>query len=97
MPEELQNFFTRVLGVPVYDDKKLFELLVLSQALAELSWPEILHERYVPECLFPFIILHCIFRELCEESYACMHVVLHLFRPLGPLVGNFLTTWICHP
>ncbi|XP_011017297.1 PREDICTED: uncharacterized protein LOC105120690 isoform X3 [Populus euphratica] len=32
-------------GVPVYDDRKLFELLVYSQALAELSWPAILHMR----------------------------------------------------
>ncbi|XP_061370698.1 uncharacterized protein LOC133313350 [Gastrolobium bilobum] len=32
-------------GVPVYDDKKLFELLVFSQALAEHSWPAILNQR----------------------------------------------------
>lgn len=32
-------------GVPVYDDQKLFELLVFSQALAELSWPAILDKR----------------------------------------------------
>ncbi|XP_010471610.1 PREDICTED: uncharacterized protein LOC104751380 isoform X1 [Camelina sativa] len=32
-------------GVPVRDDKKLFELLVFSQALAEFSWPSILHKR----------------------------------------------------
>ncbi|KAA0051674.1 putative GMP synthase [Cucumis melo var. makuwa] len=32
-------------GVPVHDDKKLFELLVLSQALAELTWPLILSKR----------------------------------------------------
>ncbi|EOA36004.1 hypothetical protein CARUB_v100220021mg, partial [Capsella rubella] len=33
-------------GVPVRDDdKKLFELLVFSQALAELSWPSILLKR----------------------------------------------------
>ncbi|KAB2628072.1 hypothetical protein D8674_032867 [Pyrus ussuriensis x Pyrus communis] len=39
-------------GVPVYDDKKLFELLVLSQALAELSWPEILRKRDIFRKLF---------------------------------------------
>ncbi|KAH7857796.1 hypothetical protein Vadar_016539 [Vaccinium darrowii] len=33
-------------GVPVHDDKKLFELLVLSTALAELSWPAILNKRH---------------------------------------------------
>ncbi|CAH2067346.1 unnamed protein product [Thlaspi arvense] len=32
-------------GVPVREDKKLFELLVFSQALAEFSWPSILHKR----------------------------------------------------
>lgn len=32
-------------GVPVYEDKKLFELLVFSQALAELTWPAILNKR----------------------------------------------------
>ncbi|KAF7814505.1 GMP synthase [Senna tora] len=32
-------------GVPVHDDKKLFELLSFSGALAELSWPTILGKR----------------------------------------------------
>ncbi|XP_076883300.1 uncharacterized protein LOC143532028 [Bidens hawaiensis] len=32
-------------GGPVYEDSKLFELLVLSQASAELTWPEILYKR----------------------------------------------------
>ncbi|XP_076909300.1 uncharacterized protein LOC143566500 [Bidens hawaiensis] len=32
-------------GVPVHDDKKLFELLSLSTALAELTWPAILSKR----------------------------------------------------
>ncbi|OEL29100.1 hypothetical protein BAE44_0009883 [Dichanthelium oligosanthes] len=34
-------------GVPVHDDKKLFELLVLSGALAELTWPAILNKRAI--------------------------------------------------
>ncbi|XWS72633.1 hypothetical protein CRYUN_Cryun02cG0056800 [Craigia yunnanensis] len=34
-------------GVPVHDDKKLFELLVLSSALSELSWPAILSKRHI--------------------------------------------------
>ncbi|XP_010942091.1 uncharacterized protein [Elaeis guineensis] len=34
-------------GVPVHDDKKLFELLVLSGALAELAWPAILSKRHI--------------------------------------------------
>ncbi|KAI4376758.1 hypothetical protein MLD38_014482 [Melastoma candidum] len=33
-------------GVPVHNDKKLFELLVLSGALAELTWPAILSRRH---------------------------------------------------
>ncbi|KAH7674978.1 Methyladenine glycosylase protein [Dioscorea alata] len=32
-------------GVPVHDDKKLFELLVFSSALSELTWPTILSKR----------------------------------------------------
>ncbi|KAK9666519.1 hypothetical protein RND81_14G190500 [Saponaria officinalis] len=32
-------------GIPVHDDKKLFELLSLSVALAELNWPTILNKR----------------------------------------------------
>ena len=32
-------------GVPVYDDKKLFEFLVLESAQAGLSWKTILHRR----------------------------------------------------
>ncbi|KAL8215816.1 hypothetical protein R6Q57_022653 [Mikania cordata] len=34
-------------GVPVHDDKKLFELLSLSTALAELTWPIILTKRHL--------------------------------------------------
>ncbi|KAE8700439.1 26S proteasome non-ATPase regulatory subunit 9-like [Hibiscus syriacus] len=34
-------------GVPVHDDKKLFELLVLSGALSELTWSAILSKRHV--------------------------------------------------
>lgn len=33
-------------GVPVHDDRKLFELLVLSGALCELAWPAILSKRH---------------------------------------------------
>ncbi|KAK8654872.1 hypothetical protein V6N13_107468 [Hibiscus sabdariffa] len=34
-------------GIPVHDDKKLFELLVLSGALSELTWPAILSKRQI--------------------------------------------------
>ncbi|CAH2067936.1 unnamed protein product [Thlaspi arvense] len=38
-------FHDQEWGVPVHDDKKLFELLSLSGALAELSWKDILSKR----------------------------------------------------
>ncbi|KAF3325838.1 GMP synthase [glutamine-hydrolyzing] [Carex littledalei] len=34
-------------GAPLHDDRKLFELLVLSGALAELTWPVILSKRHI--------------------------------------------------
>ncbi|GER44074.1 DNA glycosylase superfamily protein [Striga asiatica] len=34
-------------GLPVHDDKKLFELLTFSTALAELAWPAILSKRHI--------------------------------------------------
>ncbi|KAM0930460.1 hypothetical protein ACQ4PT_001133 [Festuca glaucescens] len=39
------TFHDEEWGVPVHDDRRLFELLVLSGALAELSWSEILKGR----------------------------------------------------
>nr|CAD1832462.1 unnamed protein product [Ananas comosus var. bracteatus] len=39
------TFHDKEWGTPVFDDRKLFELLILSQALAELSWPTILKEE----------------------------------------------------
>ncbi|XP_027091183.1 uncharacterized protein [Coffea arabica] len=39
------SFHDEEWGVPVKDETKLFELLVLSQALAELPWPTILRKR----------------------------------------------------
>ncbi|KAI4990338.1 hypothetical protein ZWY2020_038701 [Hordeum vulgare] len=38
-------FHDQEWGVPVHDDKKLFEMLVLSGALAEMAWPVILSKR----------------------------------------------------
>ncbi|OMO87621.1 Methyladenine glycosylase [Corchorus capsularis] len=46
------SFHDEEWGVPVYDDRKLFELLVFSQALAELSWPTILNKRDIFRKLF---------------------------------------------
>lgn len=45
------KFHDEEWGVPVRDDKKLFEL-VFSQALAEFSWPSILHKREAFRKLF---------------------------------------------
>lgn len=39
------TFHDEEWGVPVHNDRRLFELLVLSGALAELTWPEILKKR----------------------------------------------------
>ncbi|XVE91214.1 hypothetical protein DITRI_Ditri20bG0136400 [Diplodiscus trichospermus] len=41
------SFHDKEWGVPVHDDKKLFELLSLSGALAELTWPTILSKRHM--------------------------------------------------
>ncbi|KAK7265086.1 hypothetical protein RJT34_32702 [Clitoria ternatea] len=41
------TFHDEEWGVPVHDDKKLFELLVLSSALSELTWPSILSKRHI--------------------------------------------------
>ncbi|WVZ64978.1 hypothetical protein U9M48_014417 [Paspalum notatum var. saurae] len=38
-------FHDKEWGVPVHDDKKLFEMLTLSGALAEMAWPAILSKR----------------------------------------------------
>ncbi|KAK6939495.1 Methyladenine glycosylase [Dillenia turbinata] len=46
------SFHDEEWGVPVYDDRKLFELFVLSQAFAELTWPAILNNRDIFRKLF---------------------------------------------
>ncbi|KAL2489452.1 DNA glycosylase superfamily protein [Forsythia ovata] len=46
------SFHDEEWAVPVHDDMKLFELLVLSQALAELTWPAILSKRETFRKLF---------------------------------------------
>lgn len=46
LPEPLYvSFHDEEWGLPVYDDQKLFELLSLSAALSEFSWPTILNKR----------------------------------------------------
>ncbi|XAR64109.1 DNA-3-methyladenine glycosylase I [Bertholletia excelsa] len=46
------SFHDEEWGVPVHNDRKLFELLVLSQALAEFTWPVILSRRDMFRKLF---------------------------------------------
>ncbi|XP_038973061.1 DNA-3-methyladenine glycosylase-like [Phoenix dactylifera] len=46
------SFHDEEWGVPIHDDRKLFELLVLSEALAEFSWPAILNKRDLLRKLF---------------------------------------------
>ncbi|CAL0307068.1 unnamed protein product [Lupinus luteus] len=41
------TFHDEEWGVPVHDDKKLFEHLVFSSALSELTWPAILSRRNI--------------------------------------------------
>ncbi|KAL3835472.1 hypothetical protein ACJIZ3_010208 [Penstemon smallii] len=41
------SFHDEEWGCPVHDDKKLFELLSFSTALAELTWPVILSQRNI--------------------------------------------------
>ncbi|KAL3535101.1 hypothetical protein ACH5RR_003562 [Cinchona calisaya] len=41
------TFHDEEWGVPVHDDKKLFELLVLCGALSELTWSSILSKRHI--------------------------------------------------
>ncbi|KAL3533076.1 hypothetical protein ACH5RR_006597 [Cinchona calisaya] len=41
------TFHDEEWGIPVHDDKKLFELLVLCGALSELTWPSILSKRHI--------------------------------------------------
>ncbi|XP_022885651.1 uncharacterized protein LOC111401908 [Olea europaea var. sylvestris] len=46
MAATLLYFFVE-WGVPVHDDKKLFELSSFSTALVELTWPLILNKRNI--------------------------------------------------
>ncbi|KAH0645302.1 hypothetical protein KY284_033186 [Solanum tuberosum] len=41
------SFHDKEWGNPVYDDTKRYELLALSQILAEMTWPAILNKRHI--------------------------------------------------
>ncbi|KAK4395408.1 DNA-3-methyladenine glycosylase 1 [Sesamum angolense] len=62
-------------GVPVHDDKKLFELLSFSTALAEITWPIILSKRHI-------------FREIINEL-GSFDKYIWGFVNYKPIVGNF--------
>src|SRR3989337_491843 len=40
-----QNYHDKEWGVPVYNDKKIFEFLILESAQAGLSWQVVLNKR----------------------------------------------------
>ena len=50
------SFHDEEWGVQVHEDKKLFEMLVFSQALAELSWPAILNKRDIFRYTITYLI-----------------------------------------
>ncbi|EPS59186.1 hypothetical protein M569_15624 [Genlisea aurea] len=45
-------FHDQEWGIPIHDDKKLFELFSYSTALAELTWPAILARRHIFRAVF---------------------------------------------
>ncbi|KAJ4884768.1 DNA glycosylase superfamily protein [Raphanus sativus] len=61
-------------GVPVHDDKKLFELLSLAGALAELSWKDILSKRHLFREVFmdfdPVAISELTYRKITSPEIA---------------------------
>ncbi|KAI3439646.1 uncharacterized protein J3R85_004479 [Psidium guajava] len=67
------SFHDAEWGVPVHDDRKLFELLVFSQALAELSWPMILQLRDVFRKFFHNFDPSCV-AHLDEKKMLCVKV-----------------------
>lgn len=79
------SFHDEEWGVPACDDRKLFELLVFSQALAELSWPAILNKRDT----FRYIYLCPLYSiKLLERE--CVYLIVFCFDPFGrKLLDNF--------
>ncbi|GFZ17246.1 NDH-dependent cyclic electron flow 1 [Actinidia rufa] len=70
----LIGFHDEEWGVPVHNDKKLFELLIYSTALAELTWPAILNNRY----MFRY--------QLSHQKQTRKDLVRRGFRGVGPKV-----------
>ncbi|XP_010453026.1 PREDICTED: uncharacterized protein LOC104735009 [Camelina sativa] len=69
-------------GVPVHDDKRLFELLVLSGALAEHTWPTILSKRQA-------------FREVFADFDPSAIVKINEKKLIGP--GSTASTLLSDP
>lgn len=88
LPDPLYtSFHDEEWGVPVHDDKKLFELLVLSQALAELSWPTILNKRDIFRYIHVALLVWT-----ATKSLSCMVIGVLC----GSSAGSFLTILIHH-
>lgn len=81
------SFHDEEWGIPVYDDRKLFELLVFSQALAELSWPAILNKRDIFRYYFFSVLFYSV--SLKKKSmFACL--IVFCFDPFDrKLLDNF--------
>ncbi|CAI0558795.1 unnamed protein product [Linum tenue] len=84
------SFHDEEWGVPVYDDRRLLELLVFSQALAEMSWPEILHLRLTFRKLFDDFDPSSI-AQFTEKKLLSLRINGHLLlseQKLRAIVGN---------
>ncbi|CAL1410996.1 unnamed protein product [Linum trigynum] len=84
------SFHDEEWGVPVYDDRRLLELLVFSQALAEMSWPEILHLRLTFRKLFDDFDPSSI-APFTEKKLMSLRINGHLLlseQKLRAIVGN---------
>lgn len=82
------SFHDEEWGVPVHEDSKLFELLVFSQALAELNWPEILNKRNIFRYFSVLPLFTCAF---CKERSKSVLIFLisHFDFHCRKLCDNF--------
>ncbi len=68
------------MGVPVHDDRKLFEMLILEGVQASLSWSLILKKRagylQAQEVQLPLNKLQCL-KDACYGPYRYHHLWLN--------------------
>lgn len=82
------SFHDEEWGVPIHDDRKLFELLVFSQALAELTWPAILNKREIFRYYCPHFL--CSLKTLRRRAFFGMRLMFGYLFPFGrKLLENF--------